>query len=137
VIQDLTHQVLERLLGTYHDREHIMKYIQINGIAVHALAVVSSAQQRQLREGRPGNASYDYVGNSTLNFLHSPPDYPTVIGGGTAGLAIGSRLSLFSSVAVIEAGGLYAQDNGNASIVHTSGSLCPSSQKPRNTRTNL
>jgi hypothetical protein len=72
-----------------------MKYIQTIGIAVHSLAVVSSAQQRQLREGRPGNASYDYVGNSTLNSLHSPPDYPTVIGGGTAGLAIASRLSLF------------------------------------------
>jgi hypothetical protein len=87
LIQDLTHQVLERLLGTYHNREHIMKYIQTKGIAVHALAVVSSAQQRQFREGRLGNASYDYVGNSTLNFLHSPPDYPTVTVGFLQSLA--------------------------------------------------
>lgn len=40
-----------------------------------------------------------------------------VIGGGTAGLAIASRLSASASVAVIEAGGRYEQDNGNQSTV--------------------
>ncbi|KAH8704347.1 hypothetical protein GQ44DRAFT_664193 [Phaeosphaeriaceae sp. PMI808] len=49
--------------------------------------------------GKP--ATYDYV----------------VIGGGTAGLAIASRLSTVASVAVIEAGGFYEQDSGNLSIV--------------------
>jgi choline dehydrogenase len=49
----------------------------------------------------------------------------TVIGGGTAGLVIASRLSSFASVAVVEAGGLYEQDNGNASIVPWFGLLMP------------
>lgn len=50
--------------------------------------------------GVPGtNTSYDYV----------------VVGGGTAGLTIAARLAEDSdvSVAVIEAGGFYQQDNGN------------------------
>lgn len=40
-----------------------------------------------------------------------------MIGGGTAGLAIASRLAEHASVAVIEAGGLYEQDNGNQSVI--------------------
>lgn len=40
-----------------------------------------------------------------------------MIGGGTAGLAIASRLSAVATVAVIEAGGFYEQDNGNLSTV--------------------
>jgi choline dehydrogenase len=40
-----------------------------------------------------------------------------VIGGGTAGLAIASRLSKVATVAVVEAGGFYEQDNGNLSTV--------------------
>ena len=54
--------------------------------------------------GVPGiNASYDYV----------------VVGGGTAGLTIAARLAEDSdvSVAVIEAGGWYQQDNGNGRCV--------------------
>jgi choline dehydrogenase len=54
--------------------------------------------------GVPGvNATYDYV----------------VIGGGTAGLTIAARLAEDSdvSVAVIEAGGFYQQDNGNGRYV--------------------
>lgn len=50
--------------------------------------------------GVPGlNATYDYI----------------VIGGGTAGLTIAARLAEDSnvSVAVIEAGGFYQQENGN------------------------
>jgi len=56
--------------------------------------------------GVPGtNATYDYV----------------VIGGGTAGLTIAARLAEDSdvSVAVIEAGGFYQQDNGNGRCVMT------------------
>jgi choline dehydrogenase len=56
------------------------------------------------RFGVPGrNASYDFV----------------VIGGGTAGLAIATRLAenVLNSVAVIEAGGFYQIDNGNISTV--------------------
>lgn len=54
--------------------------------------------------GVPGiNATYDYV----------------VIGGGTAGLTIAARLAEDSdvSVAVIEAGGFYQQENGNGRCV--------------------
>ena len=54
--------------------------------------------------GVPGrNASYDYV----------------VVGGGTGGLALASRLAENGSytVAIIEAGGFYEVDNGNISVV--------------------
>ena len=42
-----------------------------------------------------------------------------ITGGGTAGLALAARLVASSnySVAVIEAGGSYQQDNGNISVV--------------------
>ena len=45
-------------------------------------------------------------------------DY-VVIGGGTAGLALAYRLAENPSisVAVIEAGGFYEQDNGNGSVI--------------------
>ena len=53
--------------------------------------------------GLPHNATFDYV----------------VVGGGTAGLAMASRLAAdgSNSVAVIEAGGFYELDNGNVSVV--------------------
>ncbi|ORY09605.1 GMC oxidoreductase-like protein [Clohesyomyces aquaticus] len=70
------------------------------GHAVIALCIFVSNSDAY-RAGIPGNASYDYV----------------VIGGGTAGLAIASRLSASASVAVIEAGGIYEQDTGNQSVV--------------------
>lgn len=54
--------------------------------------------------GIPGqNASYDYV----------------IVGGGTAGLALATRLAENTSlrVAVIEAGGFYEEDFGNVSVI--------------------
>ena len=53
--------------------------------------------------GVPANASFDFV----------------VVGGGTAGLTIATRLASDPSisVAVIEAGGFYEIDNGNRSVV--------------------
>lgn len=54
--------------------------------------------------GVPGiNASFDYV----------------VVGGGTAGLVMATRLAEdpANSVAVVEAGGFYELDNGNISVV--------------------
>lgn len=52
---------------------------------------------------QPGNATFDYV----------------IIGGGTAGLTVASRLAENHaiSVAVIEAGGFYEIDSGNISVV--------------------
>ena len=53
--------------------------------------------------GVPGNATFDYI----------------VVGGGTAGLTIATRLAQIASnsVAVVEAGGFYEIDNGNLSVV--------------------
>ncbi|RYF46632.1 MAG: hypothetical protein EOO38_13750 [Cytophagaceae bacterium] len=48
-----------------------------------------------------------------------------VIGGGTAGLALASRLASTASVAVVEAGGLYEQDNGNQSVIPYYGLVMP------------
>ncbi|KAF4778910.1 choline dehydrogenase [Colletotrichum scovillei] len=70
-----------------------------------SLVSLAAAQDRLFSSafGYPGrNASYDYI----------------VIGGGTAGLTIASRLAATSaSVAVVEAGGFYKVENGNNSIV--------------------
>ena len=53
--------------------------------------------------GKPGtNATFDYI----------------IVGGGTAGLALATRLAAADlSVAVIEAGGFYETDNSNLSVV--------------------
>ncbi|KAF2820096.1 choline dehydrogenase [Ophiobolus disseminans] len=82
---------------------------RVIGTALYAFINIASAQEARFRQGVPGNASYDYV----------------VIGGGTAGLAIAARLSVSASVAVVEAGGLYEQDNGNQSIVPWFGLIMP------------
>lgn len=52
--------------------------------------------------GVPGtNATFEYV----------------IVGGGTAGLALATRLAAKYTVAVVEAGGFYETDNGNLSVV--------------------
>ncbi|KAL1852100.1 hypothetical protein Daus18300_012312 [Diaporthe australafricana] len=70
-----------------------------------SLAGLAAAQNRLPSSafGYPGrNASYDYV----------------VIGGGTSGLTLASRLAATSaSVAIVEAGGFYEVENGNNSVV--------------------
>ncbi|KAG4428743.1 hypothetical protein IFR05_015774 [Cadophora sp. M221] len=60
--------------------------------------------------GVPGtDATFDYI----------------VVGGGTAGLSIASRLAEFASVAVVEAGGFYEVENGNNSVVPFLGLVMP------------
>ena len=57
---------------------------------------------------------------SSLAAQPSISDRPSsVVGGGTAGLAIARRLAADPniSVAVVEAGGFYELDNGNGSVV--------------------
>lgn len=70
-----------------------------------SLAWLTTAQDRLFSSafGYTGrNASFDYV----------------IIGGGTSGLTLASRLAATSaSVAVIEAGGFYEVENGNNSVV--------------------
>ncbi|OLN95799.1 Versicolorin B synthase 1 [Colletotrichum chlorophyti] len=70
-----------------------------------SLASSVAAQERLFYSafGYPGrDASYDYI----------------VVGGGTAGLTLASRLAASSaSVAVVEAGGFYEVENGNNSVV--------------------
>lgn len=70
------------------------------------LVVVVAVHAKRLPEsfyGVPGtSAAYDYV----------------IVGGGTAGLALATRLAEGNAtVAVVEAGGLYETDNGNLSVV--------------------
>ncbi|OHE92605.1 GMC oxidoreductase [Colletotrichum orchidophilum] len=74
-------------------------------LSLASLASLAAAQDRLFSSafGYPGrNASYDYI----------------VVGGGTAGLTLASRLAATSaSVAVVEAGGFYEVENGNNSVV--------------------
>ncbi|KAK7736010.1 hypothetical protein SLS63_003528 [Diaporthe eres] len=67
------------------------------------------------------NATYDYIGKLGLTSLEKAlRDHIltlTVVGGGTAGLAIAARLAPYFSVAVVEAGGSYQADTGNQSVV--------------------
>lgn len=74
-------------------------------LVLSSLTGLTTAQDRLFSSafGYPGrNASFDYV----------------VIGGGTSGLTLASRLAATSaSVAVIEAGGFYEVENGNNSVV--------------------
>ncbi|PYH40288.1 GMC family oxidoreductase [Aspergillus saccharolyticus JOP 1030-1] len=83
-----------------------------------SLATVAIAQEEDLNlfdYGRRGpliGTSFGIPGvNETFDYI--------VIGGGTAGLTIASRLAQSDrfSVAVIEAGGFYEIDNGNQSVV--------------------
>ncbi|KAM0308951.1 hypothetical protein ACHAO8_009508 [Botrytis cinerea] len=80
-------------------------WISILLALIESVAGIAQTQQR-LRSSAfavPGNATYDYV--------------DLVVGGGTAGLVIASRLAKIASVGVVEAGGFYEQDNGNYSTV--------------------
>lgn len=77
----------------------------LSQVILWSLASLATAQDRLFSSafGYPGrNASYDYV----------------VVGGGTSGLTLASRLAATSaSVAVVEAGGFYEVENGNNSVV--------------------
>ncbi|KAK3942480.1 GMC oxidoreductase [Diplogelasinospora grovesii] len=81
------------------------KYFLALLFSLSFLTLTSGAKRKRLPSSAyavPGtNATYDYL----------------VVGGGTAGLALASRLAESFRVAVIEAGGFYELDNGNASVV--------------------
>ena len=89
---------------------HLLGVLGLLNVVVHAFPADSgthdsrNTSQTGYAFGKAGvNATFDYV----------------VIGGGTAGLTIATRLAEKAgiSVAVIEAGGFYEQDNGNRSVV--------------------
>lgn len=66
------------------------------------MIVESRTQLYSSSFGVPGtNATFDYV----------------IVGGGTAGLTLATRLAAKYTVAVVEAGGFYETDNGNLSVV--------------------
>lgn len=74
------------------------------GLVLAYLLTAASPQQATASRVRPRVApTYDYI----------------IVGGGTAGLTIASRLAENPglSIAVIEAGGFYEADNGNLSVV--------------------
>ncbi len=88
----------------------LLGLLGLQHVIAHALPSDSATQtksntsQRGYTFGKAGvNATYDYV----------------IVGGGTAGLTLATRLAenTGTSVAVIEAGGFYEQDNGNQSVV--------------------
>ena len=88
----------------------LLSLLGLSHVVVHAFPANSgisdnhTTSQRGYTFGKAGvNVTFDYV----------------VIGGGTAGLTVATRLAEKAgiSVAVIEAGGFYEQDNGNQSIV--------------------
>ena len=74
-----------------------------SGLYHASLANSSPSKNSSSSFGVPGNASFDYI----------------VVGGGNAGLTLAAKLATNPtiSVAVIEAGGFYEQDDGNISVV--------------------
>lgn len=88
-----------------------MKYLSIIG-SLCFTAVTSSPfpdQGLPVRSRAAGKSAPAIPGNATFDYV--------IVGGGTAGLAIASRLAENPSlsVAVVEAGGFYEVDNGNLS----------------------
>ncbi|KAK3072499.1 hypothetical protein LTR53_006706 [Teratosphaeriaceae sp. CCFEE 6253] len=90
----------------------------LESLLVTSAAAIDFAFNQQKPNGKPlissffgvpgNNATYDYI----------------VAGGGTAGLALSTRLSAAGfSVAVIEAGGFYETDNSNYSVVPAYGTF--------------
>lgn len=85
----------------------LLSSLALFSCATAASLLSTPPPHRQLPRGsafaQPGNATFDYV----------------IVGGGTAGLTIASRLAANHAitVAVIEAGGFYEADVGNTSVI--------------------
>lgn len=89
---------------------HIRKFLTISVFIQHALAYTNLFDDG--RQGPILGTSFGIPGaNATFDYV--------IVGGGTAGLTVATRLAEDPSisVAVIEAGGFYEVDNGNLSVV--------------------
>ncbi|KAL5372665.1 hypothetical protein DPSP01_013326 [Paraphaeosphaeria sporulosa] len=69
-----------------------------------ALASAAQIRTRVIKAEQGGN-----IGGATFDYV--------IVGGGTGGLTIAARLAEVASVAVVEAGGYYEIEYGNASVV--------------------
>ena len=80
------------------------------------LGLASLCRSQSSRE--PLGQDFNFIGNSFgIAGTNASFDY-VVVGGGTAGLTIATRLAQANhAVAVVEAGGFYEMDNGNLSVV--------------------
>ncbi|CAK3792813.1 alcohol oxidase [Lecanosticta acicola] len=69
--------------------------------------------------GSNGNVQFGYVPGNDFGLVQNATYDYVVVGGGTAGLAVAYRLAESGcfTVAVVEAGGFYENENGNQSVV--------------------
>ncbi|KAK4963508.1 hypothetical protein LTR10_001137 [Elasticomyces elasticus] len=81
-------------------------------LILRSVEAIDFAFNQQMPNGKPLISSFFGVPGNNATF-----DY-VVVGGGTAGLALSTRLAAAGlSVAVVEAGGFYETDNSNLSVV--------------------
>jgi GMC oxidoreductase len=101
--------------STYHLALFALNRMRAPSLAASLAVAVVAAHPQAEQAVQKLDTDYrdDMASSSDKTF-----DY-VVVGGGTAGLALATRLAEGSShtVAVIEAGGFYEQDNGNISVV--------------------
>lgn len=89
----------------------LLLYIAVSILSLSVLAAPAPPPASDAQIFRPKGSSFGVPGiNASFDYV--------IVGGGTSGLTVATRLAEASfSVAVIEAGGFYEVDNGNLSVV--------------------